>query len=105
MSRASTGFSRFPFEQAYRTNIRAPLEVLREAWEGSRSTDESVVLHVIATHGDGKLGAGEHNRSTGDAETLVRQESKTAAIRGKRSNACVIANSYELHSGWAHNRW
>ena len=44
---ASTGFS--PFELVYRRNVRGPLDVLREAWEGIQLMDESVASYVLAT--------------------------------------------------------
>ena len=44
---ASTGFS--PFELLYGRNVRGPLDVIREIWEGSRQSEASVVSYVLAT--------------------------------------------------------
>ena len=44
---ASTGFS--PFELLYGPNVRGPLDVLKESWEASKKSDESVVSYVLAT--------------------------------------------------------
>lgn len=106
---ASTGFS--PFELVYGRNVRGPLDVLREAWEGSRSTDESVVSYVIGTQ--------EKLKAMAD---LV-QENVTKAQRNKSSGMikklgyvslnqeiqCLcycrqLPTSY-LHSGRAPTRW
>ena len=42
---ASTGFS--PFELLYGRQVRGPLDILRETWEASRRSDESVVSYVM----------------------------------------------------------
>ena len=42
---ASTGFS--PFELLYGRSVRGPLDVLKEAWEGSKKLFESVVSHIL----------------------------------------------------------
>ena len=44
---ASTGFS--PFEFLYGRDVRGPLDILRETWEGNESQDESVVIYVLCT--------------------------------------------------------
>ena len=44
---ASTGFS--PFELLYCRNVRGPLDILRETWEASHKSEESVVSYVLAT--------------------------------------------------------
>ena len=44
---ASTGFS--PFELLYGWNVQGPLDVLRETWEASQKSDESVVSHKLLT--------------------------------------------------------
>ena len=43
---ASTGFT--PFELLYGREVRGPLDVLRETWEASTKSDESVVSYVIS---------------------------------------------------------
>ena len=42
----STGFS--PFELLYGRNLRGPLDVLKESWEASKQSDESVVSNVLS---------------------------------------------------------
>ena len=43
---ASTGFS--PFELLYGRAVNGPLDVLRQAWEVSKKSDEIVVSHVLS---------------------------------------------------------
>ena len=45
---ASTGFS--PFELLYGRHVRGPLDILRETWETSPKSNESVVSHVLSIH-------------------------------------------------------
>ena len=42
---ASTGFS--PFELVYGHRIRGPLDILKETWEASKRSTESVVSYVL----------------------------------------------------------
>lgn len=42
----STGFS--PFELIYGRSVHGPLDVLCQAWEGSKKSEESVVSHVLS---------------------------------------------------------
>ena len=44
----STGFS--PFELIYGRSVHGPLDVLCQAWEGSKKSEESVVSHVQGSH-------------------------------------------------------
>ena len=43
---ASTGFS--PFELVYGRQVRGPLDILKESWEASTKSEESVVSYVLA---------------------------------------------------------
>ena len=43
---ASTGFS--PFELLYGRAVNGPLDVLRQAWEVTKKSDDSVVSHVLS---------------------------------------------------------
>ena len=45
---ASTGFS--PFELIYGQDVRGPLDILKESWEASQKSDESIVSYVLSTH-------------------------------------------------------
>ena len=42
---ASTGFS--PFELVYGRNVRGPLDILKESWEASKKSPESMVSYVL----------------------------------------------------------
>ena len=44
---ASSGFS--PFELLYGRPVRGPLDVIRETWEATEGTDESVVSYILST--------------------------------------------------------
>ncbi len=44
---ASTGFS--PFELLYDRDVRGPLDILKESWEASKHSSESVVTYVLST--------------------------------------------------------
>lgn len=52
----STGF--FPFELLYGRQVRGPLDVLRETWESSSKSNESVVLYVVNMRGYWPSGKG-----------------------------------------------
>ena len=57
---ASTGFSQF--ELLYGRQVRGPLDVLKESWEASRRSGESVVVRSLCTGETGedvRAGAGE----------------------------------------------
>ena len=43
---ACMGFS--PFELLYGRNLRGPLDMLRELWEASKQSDESIVSYVLS---------------------------------------------------------
>ena len=44
---ASTGFS--PFELLYGRDVHGPLDILKESWEASKKSNESVVSYVLST--------------------------------------------------------
>ncbi len=44
---ASTGFS--PFELLYGRNVWGPLDILKESWEASKKSSESVISYVLST--------------------------------------------------------
>ena len=44
---ASTGF--FPFELLYGRDVRGPLDILRESWESSQKSNESIISYVLST--------------------------------------------------------
>ena len=81
----STGFS--PFELLYGRNVRGPLDVLRESWEASQQSNESVVSHILLTR--------ERLRSMSE---LVQQNLSRAQDKQKRWYD-QTARDRELHPG------
>ena len=72
----STGFS--PFVLLYRRAVRGPLDILRETWEVSEKSSESVISHVLNTRekleactGKSGCGTGIGSNFTGISVTVT----------------------------------
>ena len=46
---ASTGFS--PFELLYGRQVRGPLDILNESWQGAMTSEDSVTSHILSIRG------------------------------------------------------
>ena len=46
---ASTGFS--PFELLYGRQVRGPLDILNESWQGAMTSEDSVISHILSIRG------------------------------------------------------
>ena len=78
---ASTGFS--PFELVYGRPVRGPLDVLKESWEASKSSNESVVSYVLTVQE--KLG--KMAQLAGENLAKAQQQQKRWYDRNARERA------------------
>ena len=97
---ASTGFS--PFELLYGRAVRGPLDILRETWEVSEKSSESVISHVLNMRE--KLEKMSELAQENLAAAQVKQKSCTAGVcefqPGDQVLVLLPTSTQKLYAQW-----
>ena len=97
---ASTGFS--PFELVYGRQVRGPLDILKESWEASTKSTESVVSYVLAIQEKladmSELAREKLDQIATGTKEVVRPQCEREEVPGR--GPCVPSSTNKLLAKW-----